>query len=74
MSPRPKVSPWNRDNSEAQRLAMAKKSAASHAPKRESWWAQPGISREEFQEKLKARHAEILNSASDGTRSLTKVT
>lgn len=55
MSPRPKVSRWNRDNRDAQQLAMAKKSAAKTEP-RESWWAQPGLSRAAFQQKLAERH------------------
>lgn len=67
------MSSWNQDNRAAQQLAMAKKAAAKNQKPRESWWAVPNLSREDFQQRLKSRHAEILNSASSSTRSLHRV-
>lgn len=54
------MSSWNQDNRAAQQLAMAKKAAAKTEP-RESWWAQPGLSRAAFQQKLAERHQQIPN-------------
>lgn len=62
------------ENADGNRLGKALKAAAKDAPKRESWWADANLSREEFQRRVEARHRQILNSASDGTRSMTKVT
>lgn len=72
MSPKPAGSTWNGDQQAAQRLAMAKKAAAKHEKPRESWWAVPNLSREDFNARLKSRHAEILNSASNATRSINR--
>lgn len=66
------VSSWNQDNRAAQQLAMAKKAAAKNQKPRESWWAVPNLSREDFQQRLKSRHAEILSSASNATRSINR--
>jgi hypothetical protein len=68
----PKPNPWNQDNRAAQAAAIAKKAAAKAASERGSWWADPGITREEFQRRLTQRHAEILNSASNATRSINR--
>ena len=72
MSPKHAGSKWNGDQAAAQRLAMAKKAALANQPKRESWWATPGLSREDFRKRVDQRHMEIMNSASEGTRSLGK--
>jgi hypothetical protein len=69
-----KPSKWNQDNTNFNRLAQAKKAAMRDAPKMDSWWATPNLSREEFYARAAHRHRQILNGASDGTRSLTKVT
>ena len=66
------ASGWNRDNAAFQRLASAKKAAAKLEKTRESWWAS-GLTREEFAIKWRERHAEIMNSASDGARGMGRV-
>lgn len=66
------MSSWNQDNRAAQQLAMAKKAAAKAEPKRESWWAAPNLTREEFQYRLRERHRQILNSSSSSTRSINR--
>ena len=68
--PRPKNSPWNRDN----RLAQVEAATRKAQPKRGSWWADPinHNDRQQFQAALKQRHREILNSASGHARSLSK--
>ena len=68
--PRPKVSAFTRDNTAYLALARAKKAATAAHPKAASWWT--NCSREEFQQRLAVRRTEILNSASDATRSLGK--
>ena len=71
--PKPKANHFVSENVAWNRLHAAKKIAAkkpSALPP--SWWAS-GLSREEFAEKWRQRHAEILNAASDGTRSLGRV-
>lgn len=72
MSPKPAGSKWNGDQQAAQRLALAQKAAKKAEPPRTSWWADANLSREDFNARLKARHAEILNSASSSTRSLQR--
>ena len=70
--PKPPQSKWNGDAAAAQRLAMAKKAAANAATTKTSWWADANLSREEFRKRVDQRHAEILNSASNATRSINR--
>ena len=72
MSPKPKGSTWNGDAASAIKLAAAKKAAIKAEPKKESWWADANLSREEFRKRVDQRHAEILNSASNATRSINR--
>ena len=51
---------------------MAKKAATKNQTVKESWWAVPNLSREEFKKRVDQRHAEILNSASNATRSINR--
>ena len=67
------ASGWNRDNAAFQRLASAKKAAAKFEQPKESWWASPNISRQEFYARAAHRHREILNGSSDSARSMGKV-
>lgn len=69
MSPKPNA--WNQDNRAAQRLALAKKAAAKQTKPMTSWWTE-ATSREDFQQRLQQRHTEILNSASNSTRSINR--
>ena len=73
--PKPKANHFMSENAAWNRLHAAKKAAvkAQEQQPMGSWWAS-GLSRAEFYAKAAERHRQILNSASDGTRSLTKVT
>lgn len=71
MSPKPANSKWNGDQQAAQRLALAQKAAKKAEKPRTSWWTE-ATSREDFNARLKSRHAEILNSASNATRSINR--
>src|SRR3954463_15118151 len=67
----------NTAQGEAMRLALAKKAAAQKRGPATSWWAKhasPESNRADFEVDLKRRHAEIVMSAPDGSRSLTRVT
>ena len=68
--PRPKSSPFNKDNRAWIETNAAKRAEKKAAAEAGSWWI--GKSRDDFQAEVKRRHACILNSRNPSDRSLSK--